>query len=82
MRKILLALAGLLLVACLALAAWLLLRPVPVESSGWLCCYTAAGSQVEICVQVKGIDSECDGGSIGWCENISEDATGQADCLD
>jgi hypothetical protein len=80
MRKILLALAALLLVAGLALAAWMLLRPV--ESSGWLCCITSPSSGAEVCVQVKGIDSECDGGLIGWCENISEDATGQADCLD
>lgn len=82
MRKILLAISALLLVAGLAIAAWLFLRPVPVESSGWLCCYTAAGSKLEICVQVQGLDSDCDGGKIGWCEHISEDATGQAYCLD
>lgn len=80
MRKTLLAISALIIITGLALAAWLLLRPV--DSSGWLCCYTAAGSPTEICVQVQGIDSECDGGMIGWCENISEDPTGQADCLD
>jgi len=82
MRKILLAISALLIVAGLALAAWLLLRPVLVDSSGWLCCYTSAGSKTEVCVQVKSLDSDCDGGTIGWCENISEDATGRADCLD
>jgi hypothetical protein len=71
--------AVLLLLVATAAGVWLFMGR---NSSGWLCCITSPASGVEICVQVQGIDSECAGGEVGWCENISEDATGQADCLD
>ena len=62
-------------------AAWALLRPVPT-ASGWLCCITSPASGITVCVQVKGLDSECTGGTIGWCDSILTEPSGAAKCLD
>ena len=72
-----------LLLSGLAAAAWTMLRPVPVPvSSGWLCCVTSPASGITVCVQVKGLDSECTGGTIGWCDDILTEPSGAAKCLD
>ncbi len=76
-RKPLVLAISFLLLAAIAIAVWLF-----TSNSGWLCCITNPANGNTICVQVKGLDSECTGGEIGWCNNISEDATGEADCLD
>jgi hypothetical protein len=73
-----LAIAAFIVVVAVVVGLWLLLS----GGSGWLCCITDPASGADVCVQVPSIDSECEGGEVGWCQNFSETATGQATCLD
>jgi hypothetical protein len=78
-QKPLVILASLALVTIAAVVIWLLTKPA---SSGWLCCITNPTNGSTICVSVKGLDSECEGGTIGWCDDYTEDAAGEATCHD
>ena len=79
MRKPIVIAVSLLLVAVLAAVVWLIAKQ---SSSGWLCCITDPASGGTICVSVKGIDSECAGGTVGWCDDYTEDPSGEAHCHD
>lgn len=81
MKKTVAVVASILAIAAVSILAWKLAN-APSSGGGWLCCITDPASGGVICVQVKGIDSECEGGTIGWCDDVTTDPAGQATCHD